>query len=90
MSVFLGSITFLLLIYYLWTMARPADTRPPTVRGPGHTDSRNYPVPSMAGWQVNMPSANACESWSAANRIECALPAIPLTKCERSGVDATV
>lgn len=35
MSVFTGSVIFLILIYYIWAMARPADTRPPTVRGPG-------------------------------------------------------
>lgn len=29
----------------------------------GHTDSSYYPVPSMARWQVKMPSANACEPW---------------------------
>ncbi len=30
----------------------------------GHTYSRDNPVPSMAGWQVNMRSSNACKSWS--------------------------
>ncbi len=35
MSTLVGSITFALIIYYLWAMRRPAEERPALVQGPG-------------------------------------------------------
>jgi len=34
MSTLAGSTLFVLLMYYLWAMARPAPQRPKLVRGP--------------------------------------------------------